>query len=348
MTKMSSLNYMELCRLCLVKEKVSVPIFEGEGGERQIFDKIATCLPVKVSQDDKLPKKICSDCVYRVENSYQFWNTTSNSEKQLLEWVVNDVKVDSKNLVSDNITMETEQVRPFSLVTRRSRFESRSSVPRVVSHALRTDLVLKEEAIDHDQTAADVAKSLSRVEAVLTEETGQPGGVSEEEEEEEDSDDGGGGGGGEDSNSEESGEEPPGKEEIESEEEEEEEEPYEELEPTTFVNVSLACDEAGPSGIQQTRQQTKQDSQTSAASASATTANAEAPSTSAADPAASGHRRPHRLRHHSHLIWFSGDGDAGVRIKAAYQVRKATAEDLSKQVNKELCEVTTVNEKKEN
>nr|CAD7463828.1 unnamed protein product [Timema tahoe] len=319
MTKMSSLNYMELCRLCLVKEKVSVPIFEGEGGERQIFDKIATCLPVKswsvvldsqhftelpsvkrrnifvpaqVSQDDKLPKKICSDCVYRVENSYQFWNTTSNSEKQLLEWVVNDVKVDSKNLVSDNITMETEQ------------------------------LVLKEEAIDHDQTAADVAKSLSRVEAVLTEETGQPGGVSEEEEEEEDSDDGGGGGGGEDSNSEESGEEPPGKEEIESEEEEEEEEPYEELEPTTFVNVSLACDEAGPSGIQQTRQQTKQDNQTSAASASATTANAEAPSTSAADPAASG--------------------------LGAYQVRKATTEDLSKQVNNELCEVMTVNEKKEN
>nr|CAD7589055.1 unnamed protein product [Timema genevievae] len=242
-------------------------------------------VPAQVSQDDKLPKKICSDCVYRVENSYQFWNTTSNSEKQLLEWVVNDVKVDSKNLVSDNITMETEQ------------------------------LVLKEEAIDHDQTAADVAKSLSRRPV-------NPAESAKKRKKKRTTDDGGGGGGGEDSNSEESGEEPPGKEEIESEEEEEEEEPYEELEPTTFVNVSLACDEAGPSGIQQTRQQTKQDSQTSAASASATTANAEAPSTSAADPAASG--------------------------LGAYQVRKATAEDLSKQVNNELCEVTTVNEKKEN
>lgn len=46
---MSSLNYMELCRLCLVKERVSIPIFEGEGDVRQIFLKIATCLPVKVS-----------------------------------------------------------------------------------------------------------------------------------------------------------------------------------------------------------------------------------------------------------------------------------------------------------
>jgi hypothetical protein len=48
-TRMSSLNYMELCRLCLVKERVSIPIFEGEGDVRQIFLKIASCLPVKVS-----------------------------------------------------------------------------------------------------------------------------------------------------------------------------------------------------------------------------------------------------------------------------------------------------------
>ncbi|PSN44904.1 hypothetical protein C0J52_06185 [Blattella germanica] len=46
---MSSLNYMELCRLCLVKERVSIPIFEGEGDVRQIFLKIASCLPVKTA-----------------------------------------------------------------------------------------------------------------------------------------------------------------------------------------------------------------------------------------------------------------------------------------------------------
>lgn len=40
---------MELCRLCLVKDKVQIPIFEGEGDIRQIFLKIAACLPVKVS-----------------------------------------------------------------------------------------------------------------------------------------------------------------------------------------------------------------------------------------------------------------------------------------------------------
>lgn len=45
---MSSLDYLDLCRLCLVKDRVSVPIFEGEGDVRQIFLKITACLPVKV------------------------------------------------------------------------------------------------------------------------------------------------------------------------------------------------------------------------------------------------------------------------------------------------------------
>jgi hypothetical protein len=108
-------------------------------------------------------------------------------------------------------------------------------------------LVLKEEAVEQDQ-GSELAKSLSRVEAVLADD-GRGG--SEEEEEETESEEEG-------SNSEDSGDddggEAPSKEEAES-----DEEPYEPLEPTTFVNVSLAgCDEAGPSGIQQEQQQQQQ------------------------------------------------------------------------------------------
>ena len=111
-------------------------------------------------------------------------------------------------------------------------------------------LVLKEEAVEQDQ-GSELAKSLSRVEAVLADD-GRGG--SEEEEEETESEEEG-------SNSEDSGDddvgEAPSKEEAES-----DEEPYEPLEPTTFVNVSLAgCDEAGPSGIQQEQQQQQQKKQ---------------------------------------------------------------------------------------
>jgi hypothetical protein len=106
--------------------------------------------------------------------------------------------------------------------------------------------VLKEEAVEQDQ-GSELAKSLSRVEAVLADDDR---GGSEDEEESESEDEG--------SNSDESvdddGGEAPSKEEAES-----DEDPYEPLEPTTFVNVSLAgCDEAGPSGIQQQQQQQQQ------------------------------------------------------------------------------------------
>lgn len=44
----SIMEIMQLCRLCLVKEQVNIPIFEDQGDIRQIFLKITACLPVKV------------------------------------------------------------------------------------------------------------------------------------------------------------------------------------------------------------------------------------------------------------------------------------------------------------
>jgi len=114
-------------------------------------------------------------------------------------------------------------------------------------------LVLKEEAVEQDQ-GSELAKSLSRVEAVLADDG--RGGSEEEEDEEEETESEEEGSNSEDSGDDDGGE-APSKEEAES-----DEEPYEPLEPTTFVNVSLAgCDEAGPSGIQQEQQQQQQKKQ---------------------------------------------------------------------------------------
>lgn len=47
---MDNINKMlQLCRLCLVKDNVNIPIFEEQGDISQIFQKISSCLPVKVS-----------------------------------------------------------------------------------------------------------------------------------------------------------------------------------------------------------------------------------------------------------------------------------------------------------
>lgn len=45
----STLDYLELCRLCLVKDRVQVPIFDDDHEVGQTFLKIHACLPVKVS-----------------------------------------------------------------------------------------------------------------------------------------------------------------------------------------------------------------------------------------------------------------------------------------------------------
>ncbi|XP_066151290.1 zinc finger protein 43-like isoform X5 [Euwallacea fornicatus] len=78
---------LRLCRLCLVKDQVNIPIFEEQGDIRQTFLKIRSCLPVKVSRDDKLPKKICGGCSNKLDLFYEFWSSTANSEKTLQSWL---------------------------------------------------------------------------------------------------------------------------------------------------------------------------------------------------------------------------------------------------------------------
>ncbi|XP_017786292.1 PREDICTED: uncharacterized protein LOC108569298 [Nicrophorus vespilloides] len=99
----STVELMHLCRLCLVKEQVNVPIFEDQDEDSQIFMKIVTCLPVKINKDDKLPKKICGGCSYKLDLFYQFCNSTTNAEKQLLQWF-NKVGFDD----ADNVDSQPE------------------------------------------------------------------------------------------------------------------------------------------------------------------------------------------------------------------------------------------------
>lgn len=44
----------------------------------------------------------------KLDSAYQFWNTTANAEKQLLQWL-GEIANDDKKSVPSN-TIETEQV----------------------------------------------------------------------------------------------------------------------------------------------------------------------------------------------------------------------------------------------
>ncbi|XP_019760653.2 uncharacterized protein LOC109538054 [Dendroctonus ponderosae] len=78
---------LSLCRLCLVKDQVNIPIFEEQGDIRQIFLKISSCLPVTITRHDQLPKRICDACSNKLDLLYEFWNSSASAEKTLLSWL---------------------------------------------------------------------------------------------------------------------------------------------------------------------------------------------------------------------------------------------------------------------
>ncbi|XP_076238966.1 uncharacterized protein LOC143182094 isoform X6 [Calliopsis andreniformis] len=255
---MSSLDYLDLCRLCLVKDRVSVPIFEGEGDVRQIFLKIAACLPVKVAREDKLPKKICDDCVYKVELFYQFWNTTVNAEKQLLQWL-GEVGMDGKqgyvtNTLNQNVMKQeqsTENRLDGSVMQQVSEHQNNMNmgmmdnmglgIPMMISSANQQQIT----SVPMDTSGSSV-QTVQAVPGPSSQTThnqisqNQTNSTTQQEEEEESSED-----------EENSDDECDGDEGLPVKEESEEDPNSRTIEPTTFVNVSLACDEAGPSGLQQ-------------------------------------------------------------------------------------------------
>ncbi|KAG5896078.1 hypothetical protein JTB14_006867 [Gonioctena quinquepunctata] len=114
-------NMLQLCRLCLVKDDVNIPIFEEHGDIRQIFLKISSCLPVKVSREDKLPKKICDGCSYKLDTLYEFWNTSVNAEKQLLTWL-GEAGMNSQ-MADGTISAVAQQIKPTDTFVKQETIE---------------------------------------------------------------------------------------------------------------------------------------------------------------------------------------------------------------------------------
>jgi hypothetical protein len=51
--------------------------------------------------------------MFKLDNAYQFWNTTANAEKQLLQWL-GEIAIDDRKSVPSN-TIETEQVSSYGI-----------------------------------------------------------------------------------------------------------------------------------------------------------------------------------------------------------------------------------------
>lgn len=111
-------NYYELCRLCTASHGTKkVNIFSEEGRKKNLHEKISGCLPIivslnqlngwkngilikkkkfisfiQVSESDKLPKIVCSQCLTQVETMAKFRETCVNAQT-MLESCLNSSKL---------------------------------------------------------------------------------------------------------------------------------------------------------------------------------------------------------------------------------------------------------------
>ncbi|KAG5328537.1 ZFP26 protein, partial [Acromyrmex charruanus] len=211
---------------------------------------------VRVNREDKLPKKICDDCVYKVELCYQFWHTTANAEKQLLQWL-GDVNMEDKqgyNVLNPNglkSDQNNENRLDGTVMQQVSEHQNNMNMSMMDNMSLSMPMMMSSNtqqqitSVPMDNSGSSV-QNVQPVAGPSTQTThdqitqNQTDAPTQQEEEDESSD--------EDENSD---DECDGDEGLPIKEESEEDPNNRTIEPTTFVNVSLACDEAGPSGLQQ-------------------------------------------------------------------------------------------------
>ncbi|XP_063704446.1 early growth response protein 1-B [Culicoides brevitarsis] len=72
--------FIDLCRLCSIRNGPRLNIFEKEAEDRQLLFKLRTVLPITISKEDLLPKKICERCVNKVEQFFEWRSNTIQTD----------------------------------------------------------------------------------------------------------------------------------------------------------------------------------------------------------------------------------------------------------------------------
>ncbi|XP_069684637.1 zinc finger protein 665-like [Periplaneta americana] len=105
------------CRLCLLDDGIKLPIFEGEGIQRQVASKIETCFPILIYVGDPLPKKICHKCLFKLDTVYDFRHKCLEANNILTNQLqnlkhINEVKQYLEKLESPNAASSKKETLP--------------------------------------------------------------------------------------------------------------------------------------------------------------------------------------------------------------------------------------------
>ncbi|KAF4514189.1 UNVERIFIED_CONTAM: hypothetical protein B566_EDAN019360 [Ephemera danica] len=65
------LQVWQLCRVCARSSENMVPIFQGQGRQQNLADKMKQHLPIIIDENDRLPLQVCKACVASIETCHE-------------------------------------------------------------------------------------------------------------------------------------------------------------------------------------------------------------------------------------------------------------------------------------
>ncbi|XP_046737503.1 zinc finger protein with KRAB and SCAN domains 8-like [Diprion similis] len=78
-------SWGEICRICANTNDYLIPIFQGEGLEQDLHNKIQQYLPIQVSEEDNLPLRLCYHCASILLAWHELVEGCLEAERTLLQ-----------------------------------------------------------------------------------------------------------------------------------------------------------------------------------------------------------------------------------------------------------------------
>ena len=156
-----------LCRLCATKTGIlmGLPIFEAGEQMRNIDKKIAACLPVQVSMTDQLPKVVCEECAYKLDQLFDFREKCLHTEGMFMEMLKEIAKEEVVRMSKHDLEEVNEMNKIQSSINR-----MQNSIEDVQSHVVSQET---REATMHGMQVMDEMDLAGGEQVVTQEEIGQ-------------------------------------------------------------------------------------------------------------------------------------------------------------------------------
>lgn len=137
------MNHVDCCRICLLPDVncVMEPLFKEFPEENLIVEKIELCGGIKIEVRDDLPRKICEQCLFSLNVSYDFRNLCQTNDLKLKDFYVSGKVKIKDEPTTDRICVTIHENAPY--LSEHSN-DSSDYVPCT------DDIKNEEDPIDHD------------------------------------------------------------------------------------------------------------------------------------------------------------------------------------------------------